>query len=484
MELRAFPGNLEVMSDTAALKNPTLSSYRLIALIVSSAMFMEQLDGTVLATALPTMAHDFGVDPLRMSMALTSYLLGLAVFIPTSGWIADRFGARNVFRVAIILFTAGSVLCGRAESLGFLVVFRLLQGIGGAMMVPVGRLLLLRAVPKEQLVSAMAWLLVPATLGPILGPPVGGFIVSTLSWRWIFDINVPIGLLGLVLATAYMPDVREPNTSEFDLRGSVISGAGLSCLVLGLEMAGRGMNARLGIGLLIAAVPLLLAYWFHARRHPHPVIDLTLLRIPSFRISVFSGMPYRVAFGAQPFLLPLMLQLGFGLSAVRSGGIIFAGAAGSMFMRAVAPRLLRRFGYRDVLVVNGAVSLVLFAMQAAFRPYWPMGLIYLVLFVGGFTASMQFTAYNTIVFAEIPPARMSAATSFYATCQQIFLTFGIIAAAFSLAVARAVNGGQALSLGHFSVAFLTVAAVGALAPLISLRLAPDAGDQLRGRLTT
>ena len=469
------------MSDSALTQSPPTVSYRWIALIVASALFMEQLDGTVLATALPTMAHDFGIDPVRMSMALTSYLLGLAIFIPISGWMADRFGARNVFRLAVSLFTLSSILCGRAESLGILVIFRLFQGIGGAMMVPVGRLLLLRSVPKDKMIAAMAWVLVPATLGPIMGPPVGGFIVTTLSWRWIFDINVPIGLLGLALATAFMPDVRETEVRAFDRRGSVISGAGLSCLVLGLEMVGRGMDAARGLWLLAASVPLLLAYWRHARAHPHPVIDLGLMQVPSFRISVLSGAFYRVALGAQPFLLPLMLQIGFGMSAAQSGGIIFSGATGSLLMRLVAPRLLRRFGYRDVLVVNGVLTVLFFAIQAAFRPAWPVALIYAVLFVGGFAAAMQFTAYNTVVFADIPDAKMSAATSFYATCQQVFLTFGIIAAALSLGLARLVMGGKPLSLGQFSMAFLIVSVAGLVAPLISLRFPPTVGDQLSGR---
>jgi len=469
------------MSEASTFAIPHSPSYRLIALIVAAALFMEQLDGTVLATALPTMARDFGVDPVRMSMALTAYLLGLAVFIPTSGRIADRYGARNVFRAAIAIFTIGSVLCGRSESLGVLVACRLAQGIGGAMMVPVGRLLLLRSVPRDRLVSAMAWLLVPATLGPILGPPVGGFIVTNLSWRWIFDINVPIGVLGLVLATMFIPDVREEGAGTLDLRGSVISGAALSCLVLGLEMTGRGLDARLGLGLLAASVPLMVAYWFHARHHPNPVIDLGLLRVPSFAISVASGSLYRVAMGAQPFLLPLMLQIGFGVSAETSGMITFVGAAGAMGMRAVAPRALRRWGFRNVLVYNGVIAVLLFAVEALFRPSWPMPLIYLALLVGGFSAAMQFTAYNTVAFADISPAKMSAATSFYATCQQVCLTLGIIVAATSLGASRYFFGHASLHLGDFSVAFVMVSAVGLLAPLISLRFAPDAGNELSGR---
>ena len=314
-------------------------------------MFMQNLDSTVIATALPTMAKAFGADPVHMNVALTSYLLSLAVFIPASGWVADRFGTRTVFRAAIAVFTIGSVLCGRADSLAFLVGARILQGIGGAMMVPVGRLVLLRTAAKQELVAAMAWLTVPALLGPVLGPPVGGFIVTYFSWRWIFDINVPIGILGIVLVSLFVEDVREPPRGRFDGIGLLLCGTALSGLMFGLETAGRGVvpplttAAMIGIGLVA-----IVGYLLHARRHPAPLLDLSLMRLPCFGVALSAMMLFRTGIGAIPFLLPLMLQVGFGNSAVESGLITFASSAGALVMkpatqaRAAAVRLSRHAG--------------------------------------------------------------------------------------------------------------------------------------------
>ncbi len=456
-------------------------SPRTTALIVASALFMEQLDGTVLATALPTMARSFNVDALHMNVALTAYLLSLAVFIPASGKAADRFGTRTVFRAAIGLFTIGSILCAQAPTLAFLVAARILQGIGGAMMVPVGRLVLLRSVSKADLVAAMAWLMIPATIGPILGPPVGGFIVSYLDWRWIFYINVPIGIVGIVLVTLFIEDVREPGRVNFDLVGLLFSGIALSCLMFGLEMASRGVGSRwLTGGLVAAGVISAVLYFLHARRHPQPVLDFRLMRIPTFRISVLSGTLSRIAVGAMPFLLPMMLQIGFGMSAARSGGITFVGSAGSLVMRVVAPRLLRQMGFRNVLVWIGVVATLLLALCAGFRPGWPMMAIYAVLLVGGFFQSLVFIGYNTIAYADVPRAQMSSATSFYTTFQQMSLTLGIATSAALLAASIGWHGHAQPALIDFSVAFLGVSAVSILAPLVSLALPRAAGAELSG----
>ncbi len=260
---------------------------RSTALIVASAMFMEQLDGTVLATALPGMARDFHTRPLNMNIALTAYLLTLAMFIPASGPVADRFGSRTVFRGAIGVFTLGSVLCGLSSSLPLLVAARMLQGTGGALMSPVGRLVMLRAVSKAELVRAMAWLMIPATIGPILGPPVGGLIVTYLSWRWIFFINLPIGLLGMVLTTIFIAEHREPVIGGFDLVGLALSGIALACLLFGIEMASRGVGGGgASVGLVLTAIMAALLYARRARRHPRPILDFALMRIPTFRLSV------------------------------------------------------------------------------------------------------------------------------------------------------------------------------------------------------
>jgi EmrB/QacA subfamily drug resistance transporter len=460
-------------------------SPRTTALIVASALFMEQLDGTVLATALPSMARSFHTEPLRMNVALTAYLLSLAVFIPASGKAADRFGSRTVFRAAIALFTVGSILCAQADSLAFLVAARIVQGIGGAMMVPVGRLVLLRSVEKAELVSAMTWLMIPAMVGPIVGPPLGGFLVTYLSWRWIFTINVPIGLLGMVLATRYIRDVRDPGKVNFDLPGLLLSGVSLACLMFGLETISRGeASGWLAAGILAAGIGSGLLYLRHARTHPQPVLDFRLMRIATFKLSVIGGGLTRVSAGAVPFLLPMMLQLGFGMSAAASGLITFASSAGSMAMKLAAKPILHRFGFRQTMVWNGLVATLFLASYAAFRPSWPVAAIYAVLLVGGFFQSLQFTAYNTIAYADIPRAQMSSATSFYTTFQQLNLTMGICIAAGALAGSIAMTGHAQPLLTDYSAAFLVVATISLLASPTCSRLPRDAGDELSGHAPT
>jgi EmrB/QacA subfamily drug resistance transporter len=457
-------------------------SPRTTALIVASALFMEQLDGTVLATALPEMARSFGTEAVRLSVALTSYLLALAVFIPASGKVADRFGSRTVFCGAIALFTLGSILYGQANGLATLVAARILQGIGGAMMVPVGRLVLLRSVTKAEMVVAMTWLMIPAQLGPLLGPPVGGFLVTYLSWRWIFYINVPIGVLGILLALRFIADVREPGRVNFDLPGLVLSGISLACLVTGLEAISRGgASLALGGGVLAAGIAAGTLYVLHARRHPSPVLDLRLMRVPTFALSVIGGGLSRVAAVAIPFLLPLMLQLGFGMSAAASGLITFGGSLGSMLMRFVARPVLHRWGFRNTMIWNGLIASGLLGTLALMRPGWPPAAILGLLMVGGFFQSLQFTAYNTIAYADIPRDRMSAATSFYTTFQQLNLTLGICVAAGALAGSVLVTGHATAQVSDYSVAFLVVACVSLLASPTCTRLALDAGDELSGR---
>jgi EmrB/QacA subfamily drug resistance transporter len=455
---------------------------RLTAVIVACAMFMQNLDSTVIATALPTMAKAFGADPVHMNVALTSYLLSLAVFIPASGWVADRYGTRTIFRAAIAVFTIGSVLCGRADSLAFLVLSRILQGIGGAMMVPVGRLVLLRTAAKQELVAAMAWLTVPALLGPVMGPPVGGFIVTYFSWRWIFDINVPIGIVGIVLVSLFVEDVREPSRGRFDGIGLLLCGIALSGLMFGLETAGRGVVrqsttlAMIGVGLLAVV-----GYLLHARRHPAPLLDLSLMRLPCFGVALSAMMLFRTGIGAIPFLLPLMLQVGFGDSAVESGMITFASSAGALVMKPATQRTLRAFGFRDTLVWNGLLSAIMIGLCAAFRPTWPAAAIYGALLIGGFFRSLQFTAYNTLAYGDVPRARMSSATSLYITCQQLAATIGISAGAVSLEISMVATGHAVPQPIDFSHAFLVVAMFTFIAAPIALLMPRNAGDDLTGR---
>ncbi|ABQ29811.1 MULTISPECIES: MFS transporter [Acidiphilium] len=466
--------------DEAATLSP--SQMRLTALIVATALFMQNLDGTIVATALPAMAKSFHADPLHMSLALTSYLLSLAIFIPASGWFADRFGSRTVFRAAILVFTIGSILCGLSQSLGQLIAARIFQGLGGAMMVPVGRLLLLKSVRRRDMIAATSWLTMPALLGPIIGPPLGGFIVTYLSWRWTFDINVPIGLIGIVAVTLHVREVKDAeHAGRLDIAGLVWSGLAMALLMSGFETIGRGL-IPLGwsLGCFAAGAVASLAYWRHARRHPHPILDLTLMRIDTFANSTIAGSFFRVLAGAMPFLLPLMLQLGFGDSAAKSGTITFAAAVGALAMKPLAEPILRRLGFRVAMMLFGGLAVVFTAACAAFRPGWPELALDAVLLVGGVFRSLQFTALNTIAYADVPRSRMSAATSFYATFQQITLTLGISVAAGALEFTTIFAGHAEPSIADYGWAFLIVSAIGGLSVPVCARLSPAAGDDVSG----
>ena len=455
---------------------------RLMAVIIATALFMQNLDSTVISTALPAMARSFHAVPLHMSVALTSYLISLSVFIPASGWVADHFGARQVFRAAIIIFTVGSVLCGVASGLGWLVAARIVQGLGGAMMLPVGRLLLLRSISRRQMVAAMSWLTMPALVGPILGPPLGGFIVSYFSWRWVFDINVPIGIIGVAAVSMFIPDVREADRGgRLDLLGLVLSGMAMAFLMLGFETMGRNL---LPVGWTVAAFAAgagaCLAYALHARRIEHPVLDFSLLAIPTFANSILAGSLFRIAVGALPFLLPLMLQLAFGYSPLQSGFVTFASAAGALLMKPAAQPLLERFGFRTVLIWNGVLAAVMMGVCASFQRDWPSLLLDAILFTGGFFRSLQFTAFNTIAYGDVPRPRMSAATTLYATAQQLTLTLGIVVGAFTLEVSARLQGHGTAMKSDYAIAFIIVSTVAMLAAPLCARLPHNAGEALSG----
>ncbi|CUU43958.1 High-copy suppressor of rspA [Blastochloris viridis] len=445
-------------------------------------MFMENMDATVIATSLPAIAADLGESPIALKLALTSYLLSLAVFIPASGWTADRFGARTVFRLAIAVFTVGSVACGFADSLAGLVAARVLQGMGGAMMTPVGRLLLVRSVDKSALVNAMAWLTVPALIGPMVGPPLGGWITTAFAWQWVFWINVPIGLIGIVLVTRYIEDVREPSPGPFDTTGFLLSGVGVAGLAFGLSVAGlEVLSLAATAAILVAGLAAAVLYVRHSRRTPQPILDLSLLAIATFRASFVGGFLVRVGVGALPFLLPLMLQLGFGLSPLQSGLITFAAAVGALSMKTVAGPILRRFGYRTVLTVNAllcAGSVAVCALFEAATPYW---VVVGLLVAGGFVRSLQFTSINTIAFADIERARMSAATSLSSVGQQVSLSSGVAIGALVLETLLRLRGDTVLRVEDFHAAFLAVSLVTAAAALVFFRLTPDAGAALTAR---
>jgi EmrB/QacA subfamily drug resistance transporter len=459
-----------------------LPSRILVPVIVACALFMENLDATVLATSLPAIARDMGEDPIALKLALTSYLLSLAVFIPASGWVADRFGAKRIFRVALAIFMLGSVFCGLASSLTDFVLARIVQGLGGAMMVPVGRLVILRSVPKSELVGALAWFTIPAIVGPIAGPPLGGFITTYFDWRWIFYINIPIGLLGIVLVTRYIEDIREQSPPPLDIIGLVLLGTGLSGLVFGMAALGQGLVPFwLALTMIVAGGMVCWLYARHAVRTPHPLLDLSLMRIDTFRASMTGGTLFRIGAGATTFLLPLLFQIGFGLTAFASGMLTFAAAIGAFLMKFSAPPILTRFGFRNVLVANAVISSAFVCGLALFTPSTPHAVIIGVLLIGGFFRSLQFSAVNTLIYADISPPLMSQVTSFASAATQLSLSFGVAIAALILEAKQTLRGNSAILVNDFVTAFLVVGVIGAMSAIIFWRLPRDAGAELTGK---
>jgi EmrB/QacA subfamily drug resistance transporter len=453
----------------------------LVPMIVACGLFMEHMDATVIATALPVIAHSLGESPLRLSLAITTYLLSLGVFLPLSGWLADRFGARSVFASAVIVFTAGSIGCSLSQSLPQLVLARALQGVGGAMMVPVGRLVVLRTTPKAELVSAMAYLTVPALLGPVLGPPLGGFIATYYTWNWIFLINIPIGAIGLVLTFLFIPNTREPRSEPLDLLGFGLAGVGLAATMLGFENLGRGVLPVPVIAALVGAGLVLLALFVrHARRIAVPILDLSLLRLPTFRASVLGGFAFRAGIGALPFLLPLLLQAGFGLTPFASGMTTCAAAAGALLMKLTAAPILRLFGFRKVLLVNTFLCAGFMAICGLFRPTTAHATIVGALLVGGFFRSLQFTSLNTLAYADVSAPAMSRATTLASVGQQLSLTFGVGLGALILHATLVLRGRDALSFEAFWPAFVGIALVSLIALFFFVPLPRTAGAEISG----
>lgn len=470
------------MSDNSATTSGAARPLWLIPLVVAAALFMENMDASVIGTALPVIARDLGEDPVILKLALTSYLLSLAVFIPISGWCADRFGARPLFQIAISIFIVSSLFCALADSLLELILARALQGVGGAMMVPVGRLILLRSVPKSQMVQAMAYLTIPALFAPMIGPPIGGYVATFYDWRWIFWINVPFGLLAITLAGLYMPNVKGELTTRLDWIGFALSGIGLSTLIFGFTIAGReALPAAVAPTLMVVGVCMLGGYILHARRSAHPILDLNLLKVATFHTSVAGGGMFRLGIGAIPFLLPLMLQVGFGLSALDSGLITFASAFGALMMKFTAPAILRRFGFRQVLTVNALICAGFVASYSLFTPETSHIVIVLVLLVGGFFRSLQFTSLNAVAYADISTEMMSRATALVAVAQQLFISAGVAVGAFAIEISRWWRGDAELAPADFSFAFIMIAVVSAVASLLHLQLQPDAGQAVSGQ---
>ena len=452
---------------------------RMVAIAVASALLMEFVDATALSTALPTLARAFHTDPIHLKLALTSYILALAVVAPASGWVADRYGPRRVFLIAMGVFLAASVMCGLSHSLGELVAFRILQGLGGAMMTPVGRLIVVGSSPREQLVSAMSWYTMPALVGPLTGPAIAGLILHFADWPFIFFVNVPIGLLGMLAVLRFVPKLKQPDPGKFDTFGFIVVAIGLTALVGAAETIGVNLVPPIvQIAAAAVAVGSGVVFWLHFRRQPRPVLAIGLLRFQTFRTSLIGGTMVRLGIGATPFLLPLLLQVGMGWSPLKAGLASAAQAVGILIFKPVAPGLIRYFGFKRVLTVTNLIVAAVTMAPGFFRASTPLTLIVLLFAVGGFFRSMQFTSINTIAFADVPQSAVSRATTLSTVVQQVGLALGISFGALVLHLTRGAGG--LLTPDRFTLPFIAVGAVTLIAGPFYQTLSADAGANVSG----
>lgn len=453
---------------------------RIVPLILAVALFMEMMDSTVIATSLPAIAADIGTSPIALKLAFTTYLVALAIFIPASGWVADRFGGRRVFMIAIAIFTFGSLLCAIADSLAAFVGARFIQGMGGSMMTPVARLVLVRATERRNLVSAMAWLSVPALMGPMVGPVVGGFLTTFVSWHWIFLVNLPIGIAGIILSRRFLPELPGRENGRLDAWGLLLSGLSASGIVFGLSVISLpALPPVVGAVAVVIGIVATFLYIRHALRADKPVLDLALFKIRSFRTTIVTGFLVRLGLGATPFLLPLMLQIGFGMSAFNSGLVTFVGAIGAIAVKFTTATVYERFGFRQVLIGSIAITSALLVAMGFFSPALPIAFIYAVLLISGFSRSMMFTGLNALSFADVGDEQTGAATAFNSVFQQVSLALGVAIAGMAVEASLAFHGGG-LRLEDFQYAFFCVAAFSFAALLPMLALDKRAGANVSG----
>lgn len=449
--------------------------------VVATALFMEQLDSTIVNTAIPSMAASLQVTPLSLKAVVTSYILSLAVSIPISGWMADRYGTRRVFMSAVAIFTLASVMCGLSVNSPMLVAARLLQGLGAAMMMPVGRLTIVRTFPKSELLSAMNFVIVPALIGPLLGPTVGGLIVHWLTWRDIFFVNVPVGITAIFLAHRYMPDYRGDATRPLDLVGLVLFGTGVALLSWLLEIFGEHqIDITSAAVLFLIALSLLLAYGWHARDSAYPLLQLALFKIRTFRVSVLGGFVTRIGVGGLPFLLPLLYQLGLGLPAWQSGLLMMPSAAAAMGMKLISARVLNRFGYRQVLIVNTVLIGLTISLYTFVQQGTPLYLIVAISLMLGFFNSLQFSSMNSIAYADVNANDSSMASTIASSMQQLSMSFGL--ATGSLVTGWFLGGlpqsDRVALTGAIHHAFLTLAVVTILSSLTFWSLRKEDGESI------
>ncbi|MFH2447808.1 MFS transporter [Klebsiella pneumoniae] len=452
------------------------------ALLVAGAFFMEFLDGTVIATALPDIARDFGVTAVELNIGISAYLITLAVLIPASGWIADRFGARAIFTLALAIFTLASVFCGLSTEVHIFVAMRILQGVGGALMVPVGRLAVLRTTPKHQLIKAIATLTWPALVAPIIGPPLGGFITRYASWHWIFFINVPLGLAAIILSLRIIPDIRETERRSFDLSGFITTSVAMVSLVTAMERLGDRQPqiwptlalAALGFGCLLYSIR-------HFRRAAAPMVRLDALQVPTFRVTMYGGSLFRASISAVPFLLPLLFQVGFGMDPFHSGLLVLAVFVGNLTIKPATTPLIRWLGFRRLLLINGALNVCSLLACALLTPQTPVWAIMLILYLGGVFRSIQFTGVSTLAFADVPAAQMSDANTLFSTASQLAVGLGITLGAIGIRLGEQV--GDWLHLTElpgisFRLSFVFIALICLVGMIDSLHLAKTAGSSV------
>lgn len=452
------------------------------ALLVAGAFFMEFLDGTVIATALPDMARDFGVTAVELNIGISAYLITLAVLIPASGWIADRFGARAIFTLALAIFTLASVFCSLSTEVHIFVAMRILQGVGGALMVPVGRLAVLRTTPKHQLIKAIATLTWPALVAPIIGPPLGGFITRYASWHWIFFINVPLGLAAIILSLRIISDIRETERRSFDLSGFITTSVAMVSLVTAMERLGDRQPqiwptlalAALGFGCLLYSIR-------HFRRAAAPMVRLDALQVPTFRVTMYGGSLFRASISAVPFLLPLLFQVGFGMDPFHSGLLVLAVFVGNLTIKPATTPLIRWLGFRRLLLINGALNVCSLLACALLTPQTPVWAIMLILYLGGVFRSIQFTGVSTLAFADVPAAQMSDANTLFSTASQLAVGLGITLGAIGIRLGEQV--GDWLHLTElpgisFRLSFVFIALICLVGMIDSLHLAKTAGSSV------
>ncbi|MBU3574967.1 DHA2 family efflux MFS transporter permease subunit [Polynucleobacter sp. UK-Mo-2m-Kol15] len=457
-------------------------NFDLVIYLVAATFFMENLDGTIIATSLPSMASDFGSSEIDVASGMTSYLLTLAVLIPVSGWFSDRFGARRIFTLAIAIFTGASILCGLSDSLSMFILARVLQGVGGALMVPVGRAVVLRGTPKEGVIRAVALITWPGLIAPVVGPAIGGFITTYASWHWIFFINVPLGLIGIFMSLSLLEQSQEIQQKPFDYFGFIFSGLALATFIYCLELS-HHFERNLWLLLITLSICIISAYlaYRHLRICEYPLMDLKLLDIPSFAVSIQAGIIFRTTLSAVPFLMPLLFQLAFGMDAFTAGLMVLSIFVGNLAMKAVTSPILHRFGFKRVMIINGVLSILSIIACAFISPSMALPIILLILFLNGIFRSMQFTSINTIGFADLLGKQIGSASAITSTSMQLANALGVALASLGLVLAQNLRDPQStvLSLADFQMSLVLIALISFTGLFSLLKLPNHAGDDIR-----